>query len=128
MKKKQLKDIIAWLDNFIRMNERHMQIQDNALIRKDKEITILTNACKELKTQLEETQEALSRSRSFIKIIQSDKKRSIEDMAKSLYDLYYGSRVPEELRRWWEDLVTWEKEYWMSRLIEILSWEKVSQW
>ena len=35
------------------MNEKHMQIQDNALIRKDEEIIILTNACQELKAQLE---------------------------------------------------------------------------
>lgn len=71
------------------MNERHMQIQDNALIRKDEEITILTNASKQLRIQLEETQEALDRSRNFVRIIQSDKRRSIKDVAKDLYGLYY---------------------------------------
>lgn len=112
MKKKQLKQIISQLDDFIRMNERHMQIQDNALIRKDEEITILTNASKQLRIQLEETQEALSRSRNFVRIIQSDKRRSIKDMAKDLYDLYYNN-ISVDLRRSWEDLVEWEQEHWM---------------
>lgn len=94
------------------MNEIHMQIQDNAIIRKDKEITILTNASNQLRIQLEETQEALDRSRNFVRIIQSDKRRSIKDMAKDLYDLYYNN-ISVDLRRSWEDLVEWEQEHWM---------------
>ncbi len=141
MKKKQLKKIIVWLDNFIRMNEKHMQIQDNALIRKDEEIiikdTIISEQSKTIEDfkkywikrdlQLEETQEALSRSRNFVRIIQSDKRRSIKDMAKDLYDLYYNN-ISVDLRRSWEDLVEWEQEHWMWHLVEILSWEKLWRW
>lgn len=127
MKKNKLKDIIAWLDSLARMNEIHMQIQDNAIIRKDKEITILTNASNQLRIQLEETQEALDRSRNFVRIIQSDKRRSIKDMAKDLYDLYYNN-ISVDLRRSWEDLVEWEQEHWMWHLVEILSWEKLWRW
>lgn len=89
MKKKQLKEIIAKLDDFICMNERHMQIQDNALIRKDEEILVAMTSVNEFKLQLQETQEALSRSRNFVRIIQSDKRRSIKDMAKDLFDMYF---------------------------------------
>lgn len=89
-----------------------MQIQDGAILRKDREISILTNAAKELKIQLEETQEALRRSRNFVRIIQSNKSRSIKDMAKDLYDLYYNN-ISVDLRRSWEDLVEWEQEHWM---------------
>lgn len=124
MKKKQLKEIIVWLDWFIRMNERHMRIQDNAIIRKDQEIEICNNAAKAFKNILEETQEALSRSRNFVKIIQSDKRRSIKDMAESLYILFNQNKAYKK----WEFLIEEEKEYWMWLMVEILSWEKVSQW
>lgn len=94
------------------MNERHMQIQDNALIRKDEEILVAMTIANEFKVKYQETQVALDRSRDFIRIIQSDKRRSIKDMAKDLYDLYYNN-ISVDLRRSWEDLVEWEQEYWM---------------
>lgn len=97
----------------IEINDSHLKIQDNAIIRKDEEILVAMTTVNELKLQLEDTLEALSRSRNFVKILQSDKRRSLESMAKDLYELYYGSRVPEELKRSWEDLVTWEQEHWM---------------
>ena len=84
-----------------------MQIQDNALIRKDEEITILTNASKQLRIELEETQEALDRSRNFVRIIQSDKRRSIKDMAKSLFDCYFM------WSRSWDTLSEEDQEHWM---------------
>lgn len=138
MKKKQLKKIIVWLDNFIRMNEKHMQIQDNALIRKDEEIiikdTIISEQSKTIEDfkkywikrdlQLEETQEALDRSRNFVRIIQSDKRRSIKDMAKDLYGLYYWEvqKKPLDIEtEWWLD-------QWMWIMVEILSWEKLWRW
>lgn len=97
----------------IEVTDKHLSIQDNAIIRKDEEILVAMTTVNELKLQLEDTLEALSRSRNFVKILQSDKRRSLESMAKDLYELYYGSRVPEELKRSWEDLVTWEQEHWM---------------
>lgn len=85
-----------------------MQIQDNALIRKDEEIIILTNESKQLRIQLEETQEALSRSRNFVRIIQSDKRRSIKDMAKDLYSLFDKTEL-----RPWNSMVLEDQEHWM---------------
>lgn len=97
----------------IEINDSHLKIQDNAIIRKDEEILVAMTTVNELKLQLEDTLEALSRSRSFVRILQSDKRRSLESMAKDLYELYYGSRVSDEFKRSWEDLITSEKEYWM---------------
>ena len=85
-----------------------MRIQDNAIIRKDQEVEICNNAAKALKETLEETQEALSRSRNFVKIIQSNQRRSIKDMAKDLYSLFDKT----ELRPWvW--MVEEDQEHWM---------------
>lgn len=82
----------------IDQNDRTMKIQDNAIIRKDQEIEIANNAAKAIREALEETQEALDRSRNFVRIIQSDKRRSIKDMAKDLYELYYGL-IPDDKKR-----------------------------
>lgn len=90
----------------IEINDSHLKIQDNAIIRKDEEILVAMTTVNELKLQLEDTLEALSRSRNFVRILQSDKRRSLESMAKDLYELYFGERS-------WEDLITSEKEYWM---------------
>jgi len=121
MKKAKLKKIITWLDDFIRMNERHMQIQDGAIIRKDEEILVANTAANELKIKLEETQEALSRSRNFVRIIQSDKRRSIKDMAESIYILFNQNKAYKK----WEFLIEEEKEHWMWLVVEIISWEKI---
>lgn len=85
-----------------------MQIQDNALIRKDEEITILINVASELRILLEDTQEALSRSRNFIKVIQSNKRRSIKDMAKDLYSFFDKTEL-----RPWNSMVEEDQEHWM---------------
>ncbi len=128
MKKKRMWHLIDYqrellwkYDRIIKSNDTHMKIQDNALIRKDQEIEICNNAAKALKETLEETQEALSRSRNFVRIIQSDKRRSIKDMAKDLYGLYYWEVQKQPLdieTEWWLD-------QWMWIMIEILSWEKI---
>lgn len=89
-----------------------MKIQDNAIIRKDQEVEIANNAAKALKETLEDTQEALSRSRNFIKILQSDKRRSIKDMAKSLYRFYF-KKVPNEAAKDWDFISENEQEHWM---------------
>lgn len=86
-----------------------MRIQDNTIIRKDQEIEICNNAAKALKETLEDTQEALSRSRNFVKIIQSSQRRSIKDMAESLYTLFNQNKAYKK----WEFLIEEEKEYWM---------------
>lgn len=46
---------------------------------------------------------------------------------KSSVMLWYKieSEYPDDKKRWWEDLVTWEKEFWMWHLLEIISWEKL---
>ncbi len=128
MKKKRMwhlidyqRGVIQNLRKMIEINDSHLKIQDNAIIRKDEEILVAMTTVNELKLQLEDTLEALSRSRNFVRILQSDKRRSLESMAKDLYELYFGERS-------WEDLITSEKEYWMWRLVEILSWESGVGW
>lgn len=92
------------------MNERHMQIQDNAIIRKDEEISIANIAAGELKVLLEETQEALRRSRGMLNSIRADKvSRSIKEMAFSLYEIYNSGKAYKE----WEFLIEEEKEHFM---------------
>lgn len=86
-----------------------MRIQDNAIIRKDEEVEICNNAAKALKENLEDTQEALSRSRNFVKIIQSSQRRSIKDMAKHLYGMWHAAKLYKP----WESLIEEEKEHWM---------------
>lgn len=67
-----------------------MKIQDNAIIRKDQEIEICMNATKALKETLEDTQEALSRSRKMVDILRANKEsRSLREMAKSLYEFLH---------------------------------------
>lgn len=108
MKKKRMwhlidyqRDMIEKYKKMIDQNDRTMKIQDNAIIRKDQEIEIANNAAKAIREALEETQEALDRSRNFVRIIQSDKRRSIKDMAKDLYELYYGLiDIPELIEHW----------------------------
>jgi len=72
------------------MNEKHMQIQDGAILRKDEEIIILTNACKELKYKIEEIQQALDRSRDMVEILRlNSDSRSLREMAKDLFNMNF---------------------------------------
>ena len=89
-----------------------MQIQDGAILRKDEEILLAMTIANEFKVKYQETQIALDRSRDFVKMIQSNKIRSIKDMAKDMYELWF-ERIPEELRIDWKDLAEDQQEYWM---------------
>ena len=119
MKKNKLKTIIDWQNKFICMNEKHMQIQDNALIRKDEEITILTNACQELKAQLEWVQIALERSRNMVETLRlNSDSRSLREMAKDLFNMKF------HLWGWW-DLASEDRKWlYIEKVVEILSWKK----
>lgn len=120
MKKNKLKEIVEWQNNFICMNERHMQIQDNAIVRKDEEIIILTNACKTLKNQLEETQQALDRSREMVETLRlNSESQSLREMAKDLYELYYQNKFQKS----WEYIDDNEKWHWITLIVQILSWK-----
>jgi len=67
-----------------------MRIQDNAIIRKDEEVEICNNAAKTLKETLEDTQEALDRSREMVETLRlNSESRSLREMARDLYYLYY---------------------------------------
>lgn len=90
------------------MNERHMQIQDGAILRKDKEILVAMTIANEFKLKYQETQIALDRSRDFVRMIQSNKSRSIKDMAKDLYLLFDKTDI-----RPWKNLSEEDQEHWM---------------
>jgi hypothetical protein len=128
MKKKRMWHLIDYqrwviqnLRKVIEVNDSHLAIQDKAIIRKDEEFLVATTTVNELKLQLEDTLEALSRSRSFVRIIQSDKRRSITAMAKDLFCEFDTINMCE-----WEILTEKEQEEWMTYLVEIMSWEKIS--
>lgn len=124
MKKSKLNKIIVSLDNFIRMNEVHMQIQDGAILRKDKEITIANAALWEIKKELEETKTSLERSRWMVTSLRCNSdSRSINDMAATLY--LVCNHV--ELNKSWHELNIEEQEHWMMLVVDILSWSNL-QW
>lgn len=129
MKKKRMWHLIDYqrwviqnLRKVIEINDSHLAIQDKAIIRKDEEFLVATTTVNELKLQLEDTLEALSRSRNFVRIIQSDKRRSILEMAEDLYYFHYKGDVTKVFFLLEEN----EKELWMSHVVEIMSWEKIN--
>ena len=131
MKKKRMwhlidyqRGVIQNLRKIIEINDSHLKIQDNAIIRKDEEILVAMTTVNELKLQLEDTLEALSRSRNFVKILQSDKRRSLESMAEDLYYFHHKGDVTKVFFLLEQN----EKEIWMWRLVEILSWESGVGW
>lgn len=64
--------------------------QHDTIIQKDREVEICMNAAKALKETLEDTQEALSRSRKMVDILRANKEsRSLREMAKSLYQFLH---------------------------------------
>lgn len=74
-------DIIGKYKKIVNKDERIMNIQDNAIVRKDQEFEICMNANKALKETLEETQEALRRSRKMVEILRANKEsRSLNEM------------------------------------------------
>lgn len=118
MKKSKLKNIIAWLDNLARMNERHMQIQDGAILRKDKEIAIANAAANELRITLQETQDALARSRRMVETMRlNSDSRSLREMAKDLHDIYHDNKISWEYS---DEEVKW---HWITLVVQILSWQ-----
>lgn len=120
MKKSKLKNIIAWLDNLARMNERHMQIQDGAILRKDKEIAIANDAANELRITLQETQDALDRSRRMVETLRlNSDSRSLRAMAKDLYEFYYEWKLHKDWAYTEEDV----KWHWITLVVQILSWQ-----
>ena len=67
-----------------------LSTKEKKILSQQHEITILMNSAKALKESLEETQDALARSRRMVETLRlNSDSRSLRAMAKDLYELYY---------------------------------------